>query len=294
MRFFGSPASRLFRDARKALDAGDTDRAIGLYEELTTLAEGDSHAWFNLGLAYKFKADWPNSARCNRRAAELDSSNKEAFWNLGVASTAERDWPTARWAWRNIDMDPGVGDGPAEMTLGPSPIRLNPGGNGEVVWGDRIDPCRARIVNVPLPDSGHRWGDVVLHDVVPRGERESWGKTWGVFDELIRMDPGVFLTLESEVTAPTEADKTALEAVFEREDLGVEDWTSNVRWICQQCSLSSPHEHTTLHEVSPIWVTTRRYGFAGPESRLLELLRGWANAGDGRAFGPLREAREAS
>jgi TPR repeat protein len=48
-------------------------------------------AWFNLGLAHKGWRDWPASARCYRRAAELDDRNEEAFWNLGRAYTALRE-----------------------------------------------------------------------------------------------------------------------------------------------------------------------------------------------------------
>lgn len=288
MFFRSLGARRLFDQGQKALDAGDTDRAIEAYEQLTALVADNSHAWYNLGLAYKFRRDWPNSARCNRRAAELDPTNQEASWNLGVAASAERDWPTARWAWRNIDLDPGPGDGSPDMRLGPAPVRLR---SGEVVWGARLDPCRARITNVPLPESGHRWGDVVLHDVVPQGERQAWGKTWGVFDELVRMETGEFPTLESEVTAPSEEDAEALLTAFGEGDLGVEDWTASVRWICRTCSLGSPHEHTKRHEVTPLWLMTRRFGFAGPKAGILGLLRTWAAGVEGRSFGPLHEAR---
>ena len=276
---------RLFDQGRRALDAGDTDRAVDLYERLTALVADNSHAWYNLGLAYKLRRDWPNAVRCNKRAAELDPSNREASWNLGVAATAEREWPTARWAWRTIGLDPGSGDGPPDMRLGPAPIRLS---SGEVVWGARLDPCRARIANVPLPESEHRWGDVVLHDVVPNGERQAWGKTWGVFDELVRLEPGEFATVEREVTAPAEEDAEALLSAFGERDLGAEDWTASVRWICRTCSLGSPHRHTKRDAVTPLWLMTRRFAFAGPEAETIGLLDAWAAGREGRSFGPVR------
>lgn len=284
-----SAVHRLFEEGRRALREDEPDRAIEAFEQVTAVDASDTNAWFNLGLAYKLKRDWPNSVRSNRRAAEVDPTNQEAFWNLGVAATAVEDWKTARWAWRGIGIDPGSGAGPPELQLGPSPIRLL---SGEVVWGDRIDPCRARIANVPLPESGHRWGDVVLHDVVPRGERQAWGKAWGVFDELIRMEPGPFVTLESEITAPTEQDSIQLkEAVAER-GLAAEDWTASVRWICKTCSLGTPHEHTG-NDLEPLCLPRRRYGFAGPESGVVALLEAWAAKVAGRAFEPIHEARPA-
>ena len=288
MRSFRSPPGhRLFEQGQRALGEGDTDQAIDVFEQVTAVDANNTNAWFNLGLAYKVRRDWANSARCNRRAAELDPSNHEAFWNLGVAATAEEDWATARWAWRNIGVDPGPEAGPPDLQLGPSPIRLL---SGEIVWGDRVDPCRARIANVPLPESGHRWDDIVLHDVVPHGEREVWGKTWGVFDELIRLQPGAFPTLESEVVAPTEQDSSDLKESVADRRLAAEDWTASVRWICETCSLGNPHDHAG-DTVTPIWVPTRRFGFAGPEADVVGMLEAWAAKDAGREFGPVQVAR---
>lgn len=278
---------RQFEEGRQALDAGDIERAINVFEDVTASTPADPHAWFNLGLAYKLKRDWSNSVRCNRRAAEIDPTNLEAMWNLGVAATATGDWDAARWAWRGIGIDPGPGLGPPELKLGPSPIRLM---TGEVVWTDRIDPCRARIASVPLPESGHRWGDVVLHDVVPRGERQAWGRSWGVFDELSRMEPGAFSTLEAELTVPTNEDGLALHQAAADHHVAAEDWTASVRWLCTSCSLGSPHEHKG-DEVRPIWPPQRRYGFAGPRADVERVLAAWADGATGRARGPVREAR---
>ncbi len=212
---------------------------------------------------------------------------EEAWWNYGVAATALRDWSSAREAWRAIGVDPGTGDGPPTSKLGPSPIRL---GGGEVVWAERVDPCRAVIVNVPLPESGRRWRDVVLHDVVPRGEREAWGRTWAVFDEIERMDVGPYPTLECVIRTPSADDRDALDSMFREHEFGAEDWTTNVRWLCESCSLGSPHEHSVNGETTPLWVESRRYGFAGPDDEILRRLREWASQDARRSFAELRVA----
>jgi hypothetical protein len=43
-------------------------------------------------------------------------------------------------------------------------VRLNPQSSGEVVCGERLDPARLLILSVPLPESRHRFYDIVLND----------------------------------------------------------------------------------------------------------------------------------
>lgn len=47
-----------------------------------------------------------------------------------------------------------------------------------------ICPARARLVNVPFRTSGHHYGDIILHDGAPNGERVYGETTYPVFDEI--------------------------------------------------------------------------------------------------------------
>jgi hypothetical protein len=281
-------ANRAFNDGRRALDEGRLDEASAAFRRYLETDDDDPVAWFNLGLVYKFQRNWAESMRCNRRAAELDPDSAEAHWNMGVAATALRDWESARWAWHGLKFDIDDGPGPPSMPSGPAPVRLNAtdDGGGEVVWGDRIDPCRMRLGSVPLPDSGHRWGDVVLHDVVPRGERIAFGRTFSVFDELERMEPSEQPTLQSTVTTPTEADIEELGVLVTEAGFGAEDWTGSLRWMCAKCSLSSPHDHDATKGEHPIWLVERTFGLAGSADAIAPLMSQWAEGGAGRAFTP--------
>ncbi len=267
--------------ARQALDDGRLDEARAGFELIVQREPGNVVAWWNLGLANKFRRDWAESQRCNRRAAELDPRMMEAYWNMGVAATAQRDWEAARWAWNGLGFDVGV-EGPPAADYGPAPVRLDPAGDGEVVWGKRIDPCRVRLFSVPLPESGHRWGDVLLHDVVPAGERMLNGRAVSVFDELIRMDPSEFETFESTVTASTEPDVDALLSAANEEGLGIEDWTT-IRIICRTCSYGPAHDHEGDTVIERPWQAERRVGMAGPVDRIREVIDRWSQAGVGRS-----------
>ena len=68
--------------------------------------------------------------------------------------------PATIGTWRRLGLDIEEGDAPIEDNFGITPVRLNPDDRGEVVWARRIDPVRARIENVPYPESGFRRGDV--------------------------------------------------------------------------------------------------------------------------------------
>ncbi len=125
------------------------------------------------------------------------------------------------------------------MTLGPTPIRLDPAGAAEVVWCTRIDPARAIIRNIPLPETGHRYGDLLLHDGAASGERQIHGQTVPVFDAIELLRPSADLNFEVELRAP---DREALDTLFYQasdENMGLEDW-GTVRCLCAACSRGSP------------------------------------------------------
>lgn len=166
-------ASEINERGRACADAGDWDDALSHYRQAVSIAPAFDPAWFNMGLIHKWRREWVNALECCERAASLSNSGEgePAWWNLGIAATALRRWDAARNAWRRFGIQVPGGDGEIQMRLGPAPVRLNPQQHGEVVWGLRIDPARVVIKNVPLPESGHRWGDIVLHDGAPNGHR---------------------------------------------------------------------------------------------------------------------------
>jgi hypothetical protein len=288
--------SELQANYRAACDAEDYDRQVEILEAMTASYPDISWPWYDLGLRMKWRRDWPASRAANLRAlALLDvTANEPAAWNLGIAATALGDWPTARRAWSafgiQIPDGPDGPDGPIDDYFGMTPIRLNPDPrfaeplftlNGirhgtEVLWAWRLCPARARIMSVPLPDSGHRHGDVVLHDGDPVGERQGDGASWPVFNEIAVLEHGRHATLSTIIDDASSDDLEELQDLFTERGYMAEPWSRNVRLLCKACSegaADAAHDHPP--GVPPPQHHSVTLGLAAPTDEAEALLDEW-------------------
>jgi tetratricopeptide (TPR) repeat protein len=270
---------------------GHSDEAIAAYLRAIAwnAARADSH--YNIGLIHKYRGEWQQSFAFNHRANELEPEDDATRWNLAIAATALRDWATARRIWAAAGFILADGEGPIHDDFGITLVRLHPDGEGEVVWARRIDPVRARIENIPLPHSGFRYGDVVLHDGAPVGERTYEGRTYSVFNVLELFERSDYETLEAEVEIAEDDDLVVLDRLLDAKGCSFEEWSRTVRILCRQCSEGHPHE-THDHELAPEWSAHRVVAIAArPGVAVSELLVEWAH-GAGRRFIALRPASD--
>ncbi|HWG42355.1 MAG TPA: tetratricopeptide repeat protein [Gemmataceae bacterium] len=217
--------------------------AVSLYKKAIALAPDWPIPLYNLGLLFKRQRRWKPSLRYNRLATLMDPDNEAAWWNLGIAATALGRWRLARRAWRGFGIAMPRGEGPIDFPCGVCPIRLHPDGNAEVVWAHRLDPARAVLVSIPFPESGYRWGDMVLNDGAPNGYRTYKGEQVAVLDALELLEPSPFGTYIARVQLPAE-DKHAEDLAHLAAELegSAEDWTTSVRILCRACSEGRAHE----------------------------------------------------
>jgi tetratricopeptide (TPR) repeat protein len=254
-------------------DVGDLEQVALAYAQATQLAPEWSIPWYNLGLVRKYQGRWGDSLRCNLRAAELDPEDDAAWWNAGIAATALGDWKAARRAWEAVGIALPPGEGELQMSLGLTPVRLNPDGQGEVVWCDRIDPARAIVRNVPLPESGHRYGDLLLHDSAPNGTRVYQGQEVPVFDALQLLQASHYTTYQVRARVGGEEDVLALVELAEERGCGIEDWET-IRRICAACSRGNPGPHEGMATASRDSVAILAIA-ARDDGELRELLDAW-------------------
>lgn len=162
-----------------------------------------------------------------------------------------------------------------------TPVRLNPDDDGEVVWATRIDPVRARIESIPLPESGYRYFDIVLHDGAAVGYREVGEMEYPVFNALELFEKSSFETCAVRVSVNEQSDLERLEEISAESRCVIEDWTANIRALCRQCSEGTPHEHHD-QELQDEWHSERRIGVAYQSmEEISQLFDMWQNSSGG-------------
>ncbi len=240
-------AELLVARANELAEAGEVSEALQLYHQASAMDPSWAAPFFNIGLLSKNRGLWEESFRSNQQATAIDPTHQGAWWNLGIAATAMRRWPEARAAWQGFGLDVPDGDGPIEAPCGFVPVRLDPDGRGEVVWADRLDPARALLLSIPMAESGFRWRDIVLNDGAPVGFRQYQGRDVPVFNVLSLLEPSPFGTYVAEVAFPEPLlHLPRLRECAANQGCWVEDWTTEVRMICRECSEGDPDAQPTL------------------------------------------------
>jgi hypothetical protein len=261
----------------KLINSGRASIGERLYKWASAVEPNWSIPWYNLGLHTKNTGRWSESLRFNQRALELEPTDEAAWWNLGIAATALRNWSEARRAWKGygIQLEDGVGE--VRIPAITACLRLDRSGSEEVVWGRRLDPARMAILSVPLPESGHRFNDIVLNDGAANGTRvDKEGVEVPVFDELSIWKVSEYSTFRAKLRTSDDSAQENLVDLCLAHELGIEDWTT-VRILCAKCSRGNPGPHEC--EAKPLEDGYRRFGFAAKRQEdLILVLNEWTAA----------------
>jgi hypothetical protein len=273
--------------AYAAFDAGDLADAAILFGQLVEWTPDIPHLHYMRGLAHKYLREWALSLQDNLRSEQLrDEVDEATAWNAGIAATGAGDWAEARRQWTRCGITLPEGEGPINGNFGVACVRLNPWSSGETVYMRRLDPVRARLENVPLAESGFRFGDIVLHDGASTGRRTYGEREVPVFNAMQRLQQSDMATYAVFVQCGSQDDIAALRAMTLPGIGLVEDWTHSVRHLCLRCSYGAPHQHDDdSHEDDGGWVRERNLGIAAQGRAAVEkLMSAWAAAGTGRTL----------
>lgn len=199
-----------------------------------------------------------------------------------------REWRIAREAWKRVGINVEENDEPIDGEFGYTPVRLNGFENTdslvEVVWAHRVSPVTARIANIPTPEAGFRFGDVVLHDGAETGTRlYAPGDERSVFNVFELFEPSAHVTFDVNLHVPDKGALDALEAACGAAGIEIEDWTSSIRILCKACSEGRAHEQHDHELKNDAWKIERRIGLAWTDvAKVRELLEQWKSLGAGR------------
>lgn len=269
----------------QAIAAGDLEAEMAALVALTEADPELAWPWFDLGTRHKWLRQWPESVNANLEALARtpDPTGTAEAWNLGIAATALGEWELARKAWDAFGVDIPDGDGPIQADFGRAAIHLNPAPRfhepellldgvryaDEVVLAKRLCPATARISTVPVPEAGHRFGDVILYDGDAVAQATLDGVAMPVFNEIMLLEPSAYPTLG--VIVPNVGDDALgdLTGLFREQGLGAEIWVS-------------PSPAPTQSELVTV-------GLGATPDLATRLLAQWAVGGDDRDFGSLEQ-----
>ena len=278
----------LYDDAYAAFDRGALEEARRLFLELVDREPSVAVYHYMLGLVHKYQRQWQPCIDHNLRAialADPDADLQANRWNIAIAASALGHWALAREQWIAAGIDIAAGDAPLDDDRGVVSVRLNPWSDGETLYANRIGLARARLRNVPLPESGYRYGDLVLVDGAKTGERQYGDTTVPVFNALQRLVPSEFITYAVRVDCASEADRDALEESTSEAIGCVEDWTRSMSYLCVACSYGQPHAHVEQATSDQAWTRERHFGIAARSPEAVEaLLDAWEKQGREGAF----------
>ncbi len=273
-------AEALHQQAMALHDKGEDEQALQVYHRALELDWARPETHYNIGLIHKYRGEWEESLKHNQYAVQFNPEDEASNWNLAIAATALQDWRTARDVWQRLGLSIEAGDTPIEADFGMTPIRLNLDDSAEVVWARRIDPVRARLLNIPYAESGSCYGDIALHDGAAVGHREYNGHQYPVFNALELFQPSPNSTYEARLQIGSQADIDELLSLLEQRQIAAEDWSRSARVLCKQCSEGTPHEHHDAPDERPTELGNERLlAIAGPdEAAIREVLEGWSTA----------------
>lgn len=257
-----------------AFDRGELAAAIDAFRQSVAAGDADHSIHYMLGLAHKYRREWDACLQQNMTALALpDDDHEAACWNAAIAATALGRWEQARDLWRAAGVTLDAGTGPIEADFGTASFRLNAWGDGETVYGRRLDPARARLISVPFPESGFHFGDIVLNDGAKTGERRWGDSVVPVLNVLDRLQSSPFQTFVAWVECASQADVDALEGMSGAGIGAIENWTTGTVALCLQCSYGIAHDHPPgSSQAEPVaWPSEHRFGIAA---------QGWAAAED--------------
>jgi hypothetical protein len=232
-----SPAMiALFEAAKEYEQRQDYYNAVKLYKRVAREAVTWAAPLLRLGAIYKQRQEWKPALYYNKKAIALAVDNQEAWWNVGIAATALNKRRLAKSIWAKFGQ-------PGRMNQLVS-VKLTYTKQFEILGARQMDPARAQILNIPHPDSGRRYRDVVLIDNTIIGYHSSGFQRLPIYNELGIYKASTFSTFSCILHQADDKSISSLRQLCTNAGLGFELWSNASRAYTVKSSEYIPEYHT--------------------------------------------------
>jgi len=230
------------------------------YRRLIELRDGDSTAYYNLGLFLKTRGRFAEGAEANRQAAQRGGAGDDSVqWNLGICATGAGQAETALAIWKSMGNKIELGrfdlpDGGyhqvkvrlAERPLAERAVAEMPDdpGQEETIWVERLSPCHGIVRSVLYYELGVDYGDVVLFDGAPITHHTYGNTNVPVFPHLATLLRRGYQGYDFAGTQQAEGQLQKLSAEMP-DDAVVYVHTEQVAHLCKSCWEDASQNHAT-------------------------------------------------
>ena len=226
----------LFEAAKEYEHRQDYYNAIKLYKRVAREAVTWAAPFIRLGHIYKHRQEWKPTLYYNKKAIALAVDNQEAWWNVGIAATALNKRRLAKSIWTKFGQ-------PSRMNQLVS-IKISYANQFEVLGARRMDPARARILNIPHPNSGRHYKDIILLDNHIIGYHSSGTQRLPIHDELGIYKASTYSTFSCILQQADEKAIQSLRQLCHDAGIGFELWSNASRAYTVKSADIIPEYHT--------------------------------------------------
>lgn len=226
----------LYEAAKKYEQRQDYYNAIKLYKRVAREAVTWAAPFLRLGHIYKYRQEWKPALYYNKKAIALAVDNQEAWWNVGIAATALNKRRLARNIWTKFGQS-------SRMNQLVS-IKLSYTNQFEILGAKRIDPARACILNIPHPNSGKHFKDIILTDNTIIGYHSTGIQRLPIYDELGMYKASTYSTFSCLLQQVDEKAIQSLQQLCNDAGIGFELWSNASRAYTVKSTDIIPEYHT--------------------------------------------------
>ncbi|MEN0047305.1 MAG: hypothetical protein AAF806_09625 [Bacteroidota bacterium] len=216
-----SKAQQLLRAAHQYEQLGDVYHATKLYKAVIKIAPENGFPYQQLSKIYRQRREWKPTLYYSEEAINKKVHDQDIWNNLAMAATALRKWKLAKKALQKVTVNVPV------HSFQPIPIRIHTRTKrSEIVWALPLEALCAKIISIPSPESGRRYGEIVLYDWKSKEKQIVSQKTHRVFLEIERFKKSFYRTFSVLIHTDNASSIQKLAELCHNQQLGFENWSN--------------------------------------------------------------------